>query len=611
MLACEKPWSQSREEVERLLATDRSRGLSSAEAASRLAEYGPNALAATRQRSLLAILVTQFQSILVVLLALAATVSLVFSQWIEAGAVFAVLIVNSIIGFMTELRAVRSMEALRRLGVATAVVRRDGKRRQLDARELVVGDLVLVEGGDLVSADIRLTEASRLQANESLLTGESVPVGKRVEAAGADAALADRKCMLFRGTALTRGAGSGIVVATGIGTEVGHISELVASAEAEHTPLEKRLNKLGQALVWVTLALAVAIGGIGLINGTDLAMAIQTAIALAVASVPEGLPIIATLALARGMRKMVAHKALVNRLSAVETLGATSIICTDKTGTLTENQMTVALYELGHGTVEVTADAPIDAEMIDGLEQAIRVGVLCNDASLDSGGIGDPLEVALLRVGDLAKQGKKELRVQSTRVREIAFDPDIKMMATVQELGDGQFEYTIKGAPESVLAHCTRSTDGGELTEADRQRWLDLNLQHGRSGLRLLGLALKLAPGADAEPYQDLIWLGLVALQDPPRSDVIEAVKEVQAAGLKLVMVTGDQLATAGSIAEQVGFQGQLGAKLGADVEGWHEQSPAQQDALATTSVFARVSPKQKLDLVTLHQQRGAVSTLR
>ncbi|MBT8494575.1 MAG: HAD-IC family P-type ATPase, partial [Deltaproteobacteria bacterium] len=490
MLAPNEPWSKSPEELAELLGTDAKRGLSSDEAARRLSEHGPNALGELEQRSKLAILAAQFNSILVVLLALAATVSLVFAQWVEAAAVFAVLIINGMIGFFTELRAVRSMEALRSLGVATVVVRRDGKRRQLDARELVLGDLVLFEGGDLVSADIRLVEASRLQANESLLTGEAVPVGKRVEVIEAGAEIADRKNMLFRGTALTRGAGSGLVTASGRATEVGQISELVASAEAEHTPLEKRLNKLGQALVWVTLLLALLIGLLGLLRGADLAIAIQTAIALAVASVPEGLPIIATLALARGMRKMVARNALVNRLSAVETLGATSIICTDKTGTLTENRMTVELYDLTAGQVEIT-EAPVDGGSIPGLDSALRIGVLCNDASLDSGGIGDPLEVALLRVGDQAGMAKHPLRDATPRVRELAFDPDVKMMATIQKRQGGQFEYSVKGAPESVLDVCTHDADGNALTEAVRSEWLAKNLEHGASGLRLLGLAQK------------------------------------------------------------------------------------------------------------------------
>ncbi|HEX5067252.1 MAG TPA: HAD-IC family P-type ATPase, partial [Myxococcota bacterium] len=324
----------------------RREGLSEHEARARLAVHGANRLHEARARSALAILVDQFRSLLVALLAVAAGLSLAFGRAPEAIAIGAVLLLNAAVGFASELRAVRSMEALRRLGHVHTRVRRDGRVRVLDAVELVPGDLVVLEGGDVVTADVRLVEASKLQADESLLTGESAPVGKATAPLAADTALAERRNMLFKGTSVTRGAGEGVVVGTGMATELGRITRLVEEAKAELTPLEKRLDRLGQRLVWLTLIVAAAIVASGIATGRDWLLTVQTGIALAVATVPEGLPIIATLALARGMHRMARRNALVNRLSAVETLGATGVIFTDKTGTLTENRMTVVDLEL-------------------------------------------------------------------------------------------------------------------------------------------------------------------------------------------------------------------------------------------------------------------------
>jgi Ca2+-transporting ATPase len=332
-----------------MLGVARERGLAEADVRARAARFGPNRLRQIRRKSALAILADQFASRIVALLAGAAALSLAFGRPIETLAIVVVLALNGAIGFWSELGAVRSMEALRRLGSVRARVRRAGRVESVDAAALVPGDVVVLEGGDVVTADLRLLEASRLEADESLLTGESLPVAKSIDPCAADAPVAERRCMLFKGTAVTRGAGEAVVVATGMATELGRISRLVEEAEDEITPLEKRLDRLGERLIWLTLAIAAGIGATALSAGKDWLLTVETAIALAVATVPEGLPIIATLALARGMHRMARRNALVNRLSAVEALGATGIIFTDKTGTLTENRMTVVALALATG----------------------------------------------------------------------------------------------------------------------------------------------------------------------------------------------------------------------------------------------------------------------
>ncbi|NDJ86366.1 MAG: HAD-IC family P-type ATPase, partial [Chloroflexi bacterium] len=317
-----------------------SEGLTGAEAQQRLERFGENRLREAERRSALSILIEQFQSLIVLLLVAASALAFAFGDAVEGVAILAVILINAAIGFFTELRAVRSMEALQELGQVTARLRRDGTVHEVDAEQIVPGDILLLEGGDVVTADVRLLEAAKLQANESALTGESVPVNKKVEALNADTELAERTNMVFKGTSITRGSGEGVVVATGMETELGHISSLVESAEDETTPLEKRLDQLGQKLVWLTLVVAALVAISGMLSGKELVLMVETAIALAVASIPEGLPIVATIALARGMARMAQRNALLNRLSTVETLGATNVICTDKTGTLTENQMT-------------------------------------------------------------------------------------------------------------------------------------------------------------------------------------------------------------------------------------------------------------------------------
>jgi Ca2+-transporting ATPase len=599
-------------------------GLSQAEVRRRRDLHGPNRLREVNRRSAWRILGDQFQSLIVLLLAVAATLSYAFGEWLEGTAIVAVILLNAAIGFFTELRAVRSMEALHQLTRVSARVRRDGQAQEIPADELVPGDLVLLDSGDLVSADLRLLEAAGLQVDESALTGESVPVGKQVEAVAEEAPLAERASMLYSGTAVTRGTAAAVVVATGMKTELGRISALTQEAEEERTPLEKRLDQLGHWLVWLTLGLAVLVALTGILAGKGWLLMLKTSIALAVAAIPEGLPIVATIALARGMWRMARRQALINRLSAVETLGATTLICTDKTGTLTENQMTVTRLALPSGEVEVGTDGPIDDRLDEDLRQALEIGVLCGNAEPREPGadgkqwLGDPMEVALLVVAARAGIRRDDLRQRLPEVREEAFDPDVKMMATYHE-EDDHLRVAVKGAPEAVLEVCSSIRIRGEVQELqdqERERWLERSQRLAEKGLRILALATKTAADAGAAPYEGLTFLALVGLLDPPRRDVRRAIEECQQAGIRVVMLTGDQAATALNVGQAVGLVPSPaphggdtagGVVHGKELEPPEEMTEAERQRVLRATILARVNPRQKLDLVTLYQQSGEV----
>jgi Ca2+-transporting ATPase len=604
------PWTAAPEAVLSALDTTDD-GLDAEEARRRIEEEGPNRLRDIDRRSAREILWEQFKSLVVLLLVGTMGVSFAFGQTIEGGAIGVVLAINTAIGFFTEWRAVRSMEALQQLGQVTARVRRKGTVDRLPAEDLVPGDVVHLEAGDLVPADLRLLETDRLQIDESPLTGESMPVDKSVDPVEADTPLAERTCMAYRGTAAVEGAGTGVVVATGMETELGAISAMVETAEQGETPLEQKLDRLGRRLVWLTVGVAGAVAGAGLLAGRPLLLMIETGIALAVAAIPEGLPIVATVALAHGMWVMLRRNAFVRRLSAVETLGATTLICTDKTGTLTENQMEARRMVLAGDTVDLDGlSAPADGR----LRAAIEVGVLCNGAELNEDApdqsTGDPLELALLRLGVDTDRPRSTLLGEQPLARTVAFNRDTNMMATYHEADEG-VRVAVKGAPESVLEACThvQTASGAEpLSEEERERWVERSEALARDGLRVLALAQKSVDGAEAPPYRDLHLLGLVGLLDPPRRDVRPVIEQCQDAGIRVVMVTGDHPETARSIAEAVGLRGTDGAVAeGADFASIETLDGPERERLLRAAVYARVTPKQKLDLVDLHQASGQV----
>jgi Ca2+-transporting ATPase len=561
------------------------------------------------------VLLHQFQSAVVYLLSAAAILAFYFGEWEEGSAISVVLALNTLIGFVTELKAARSIEALRTLGTRSARVRRDGHVFPISGEKIVPGDIVLLDAGDSITADVRLLEAYNLAADESALTGESDAVDKTTCRVAADARLSDRSSMLFKGTVLTRGSGVGVVVATGVGTELGRISQLVEEADLGSSPLERKLAQLSAQLVWVTLILTAVIAGVGIATGEDPFLMIEAAIALAVAAIPEGLPIVATLALARGMWRMARQNALVERLSAVETLGSTTVILTDKTGTLTENRMTVRRLWVSSGEVEIAPDAGKRIPQLQLVEthpqlaRLLAIAVLCNDASLEGAadrGTGDPMELALLRLAFHAGIERSVLLRNQPAIYKHAFDASFKMMATIHQHGD-HFLFAVKGAPEPVLASSDRLLSNGGDVAMDfdtRSRWLKRVELLGQHGLRVLACAFKNGTQVDAPPYAGLTFVGLLALEDPVRSKVAEAIAACHQAGIRVIMVTGDHAVTARSIARAAG----LGENLTV-LEGKEVQRLAKDDNvdLFRVGIFARVSPEEKLDLVRAYQAAGKI----
>ena len=624
------PWSVSSQEILNSLEVDREAGLSQNKIKQSRQKYGMNRLQQAKQRGASEILIDQFKSPIIGLLAGAAVLSFILQDWVEGIAIIVAILVNTIIGFVTELQATRSMEALQQLSHTTTKVRRDRSLQEIPSEELVPGDIVILDSGDMIAADLRIIEANSLNVNESSLTGESVPVTKKTQAIDADIALADRHNMLYKGTAITQGSGEAVVVATGMKTELGRISELTSQGtHSEQTPLEKRLDQLGKRLIQLTLLIVVFVAISGIIGGRDLILMIQTAIALAVGAVPEGLPIVATVALARGMWRMAKRQALINRLSAVETLGATGVICTDKTGTLTENQMTASCIITASEEIEIEGEGlevkghfrqdkqtvkPLDNQL---LKTALEIGVLCNNAALqpkdsnESRVVGDPMEVALLVAGAKANLSREELLKSLPEVKEDAFDPDLKMMATWHQTED-QYRVAVKGAPESVLEYSTQilTPDGiKSIDQSLRNSWQKRSEQLASEGLRILGLAQKIASNEQVSAYEDLVFVGLVGLLDPPRQDVCDAIEECQKAGIRVIMVTGDQPMTACNIGKAVGLtcEETVDVVQGKELISIEKLSDSQRQRLLNTSIFARVSPEQKLNLIALHQSNNAV----
>ncbi|MFN3231355.1 MAG: cation-translocating P-type ATPase [Alphaproteobacteria bacterium] len=620
--ALDRPYTLTASEVVEGLAVDPLSGLSSEDALHRRLRFGENRLRYRKPKSAWSIAFDQLKSLIIWLLIAAAVLSFALTEWAEGWAIAIVILINGAIGFTTEIRAVRSMESLRRLATVTTRVMRDGRTQEIPAEALVPGDVVLLDAGDVITADLRLAEAANLQCDESTLSGESLPVSKSVDPLPANAPLVERANMAFKGTAATRGTGCGIVVATGTHSELGQIASLAEEAEAAVSPLEKRLDRLSRQLLWVTLAMVLLIAFMGIASGKDPLLMLETSIALAVAAVPEGLPIVATLALARGMLRMAKRNVLIERLSAVETLGATTVIFTDKTGTLTENRMTVTELFLAEGPISVetgrrgTPDPPSHPARDPALVEALRIAALCSNAELDqapskgASGLGDPMELALLAAASENGIDRNLLLADYPEVREEAFDPETKSMATYH--ADGTcFRVAVKGAPEAIIKASTKvwSEDGPTfLDDALTQYWHDANNMLAAKGMRVLAVAEKLVTNVEMPPYQDLILIGLIGMEDPARSDVRQAIQDCQGAGVKVVMVTGDQAATATHIAQSLGLEanGSTQAITGSDLHVLMADKAGREQILSA-SVFARVSPKQKLDLIDQFQAQGHV----
>jgi Ca2+-transporting ATPase len=591
-------------------------GLNEAEVYTRRVRYGENALQTIKPRAAWRMLLDQFASLIVALLFAAVLVAIATSDWIDAVAILAVLILNALVGFATEWKAGRALAALRKQTRTTARVRREQRESLIEAADLIPGDILILNAGDHVPADARLLEAHSLRVEESALTGESVPVEKSVAPVAPDAPLAERHSMLYLGTAVVAGRALALVTATGATTELGHIGKLVASAPDETTPLKRRLDELGRRLVYLVLVIGVIVMLAGWWRGENLWMMVEVGISLAVAAVPEALPAVTTLILALGVLRLAREHALVRRLDAVETLGSTTVICTDKTGTLTENKMTVREYALADGRkLECQEDCAVD-EL---LQRTLRAGVLCNEAAFHTStqAVGDPTETALLNAAHSAQLDIERLRADFPKLAEIPFDATTQRMLTLHRTPDGAALAVMKGAPAVVLDACSHYAidgDGEELaaplTPEMRQHFLHDNRQMADNALRVLAFAEKrLAHPNNVQWHTgEFIFLGLGGMLDPPRAGVAAAIAHARAAGIRTVMLTGDQLNTARAIARELKLHdgAEPQALQARDLP--DESDHARLAVLArTTDVFARVSPADKLRIVEALQQTGEI----
>ncbi|NNF09206.1 MAG: cation-transporting P-type ATPase [Acidimicrobiia bacterium] len=600
------------------LGTDPTGGLSEAEAANRLDRYGPNVLEVSGRTRWYVVLGRQFLDVLIVILGVAAVVSAWLGEVTDAITILIILVLNGVLGFVQEWRAERAIEALQEMLALDARVVRDGREQSVDATRLVPGDVVLVEVGAQIPADLRNIQSVDLKVDESALTGESESVAKSVDAVGAGTPLAEQVGVSWMGTTVTNGRARGIVVGTGMATEFGRIAELTQSVAADATPLQRRLARLGTWLGIIAVAISVGVAVTGWALGRDLEEMFFTGVSLAVAVVPEGLPAVVTITLALGIRRMVARKALLRRLQAAETLGAATVICTDKTGTLTQNEMTVRRVWVPSGTVEVTGvgydptqgTVEADSTTRHDLEHLLETALWCNHAGIEEGdsgwhSVGEPTEAALVTLA--AKAG---MAVAVQPAGEFSFNSRRKRMTVLQRAGGGLIAHT-KGAPEMLLPLCSSIGwgDGARPLDEDGRRAVVVAYESfAGSGFRTLALARRVVPAGtpmtEEAVEQDLALLGVVAILDPPRSEVPGAVAEAKAAGISVVMITGDAPATAVAIAEQVGldFTRAVGGSELNDLS-----DAALRSALAEGSVFARTTPEHKLRIVSLLQGDGEV----
>ncbi|HEU0022150.1 MAG TPA: HAD-IC family P-type ATPase [Dehalococcoidia bacterium] len=600
------------------------RGLSSAEAARRLWEHGPNTLQAAKATAWYTVLVRQFTDVLIFILMVAAVISLAVGEVTDAVVIAAILVLNGGLGFLQEWKAEQAIAALQRMLAPQAAVLRDGHEQNIEASNIVPGDVVLLDAGDRVPADLRLVQAPNLKVDESSLTGESVPVTKAVASVAAGTGLADRVSMVWMGTEVTDGRARGVVVATGMSTQFGRIARLTQTIGQEPTPLQRRLSVVGKQLGILAVSVSTIVVALGVLTGKPLLEMFLTGVSLAVAVVPEGLPAVVTITLALGIRAMVRRNALLRRLPAAETLGAASVICTDKTGTLTQNQMTlqqvwlpdqaITITGVGHdptGLFEIDGQ-PVAPQDYPGLLAVLRSGLACNNARIHQDGdgwhpVGDPTETALVVAAYKAGLNTEPPgRVE----REISFSSGRKRMTIIERRPDSLTAH-VKGAPEVVLERSTRILDGAQeraMTGADRQRVEDAFRSMAGRGLRVLGLARStLTDGglpSDDEAESQLTFLGLVGLIDPPRPEVPEAVRLAYAAGIKIVMITGDSPETAAAIGRGIGL------RIGRAVHGNDLAAMSDDDlrlALAQEALFARTTPEEKMRIVSLLQEKGDV----
>ncbi|MEM0007628.1 MAG: cation-translocating P-type ATPase [Candidatus Bathyarchaeia archaeon] len=629
------------EDVLHALNSDR-KGLSTEEAALRLRKFGYNEFERRKRISLFKIFLLQFKNVFTLILLAAIVISVVIG-WFEAETaakphaaietyadaivIGAIVILNAVVGFIQEYRSEKAIEAMEKLAAPKARVLRDGKEVSIPAREVVPGDILVLEAGDRVSADGRVIEAFELRVNEAVLTGESVPVNKSTMVLPENTVVSERRNMVFAATHVVYGRGKAVVVATGMSTEFGKIAEMVQAVEKEEIPLKTKLDKFAKKIGLVVVAAALILALAFLRNAVIGIEIFMTSVALAVSAVPEGLPAIVTVTLALGARELAKRNAVIRRLASVETLGSTTVICSDKTGTLTKGEMTVRKIFVNNKMIDVTGSGysaigefqkdgtQINPILEPGIALLLKIGALCNNASYDGQTIlGDPTEGALIVAAAKAGIWKSYVEKEYPRVSEIPFSSERKRMTTLHKTDDGRYLAFTKGSPEVVLQLCSYIyMDGKEtkLSKAGRELILRKNEEMASQALRVLGLAYKVLPSLDNEYNEesiehDMVFVGLVGMIDPPREEAKEAVKLCQKAGIKAVMITGDHKLTAIAVAKEVGIYNEGDLVLtGAELDQLSDEKF--EEIVEKVTVYARVSPEHKLRIVKILKRKGHI----
>lgn len=629
-------YNKGKNEVFKELNTDLSVGLSEKEAERRIEEYGKNELEVQTKKSFLSKFIAQFADFLIIILLLAAGVSAFVGEREDAIIILAIVVINAALGIYQEGKAEKSVEALQKLSAPNAKVIREGNLVIMPAADIVPGDVVVLEAGDIIPADLRLFESSNLKVEEASLTGESVPVEKDAKAKIlGTVGIGDRHNMGFSSTIVTYGRGKGVVTATGHNTEIGNIAVKIQSYGEEETPLQVKLNQLGKVLGTLTIVICIIVFVVGMLQGREPLKMLLTSISLAVAAIPEGLPAIVTIVLAIGMNRMAGKNAIVKKLLAVETLGATSVICSDKTGTLTQNEMTVVKAYVDDKILDVegigydpTGDVKLNGKNIcinslPNLRNLISIGTLSNDAQLDhSTGvykiIGDPTEGAIIAFAGKLGQTSEQLNMIYPRIAELPFDSVRKMMTTFHsDYIEGKVVSFTKGAPDIVINKCTKIALNGRIVDFNRDlknKVLSVNTKFARSALRVLSAAYKVWDKLPEHPTfeqveNDMIFVGLVGMIDPPRPEVKNSINFCREAGIETVMITGDYKETAYAIAKELGMvERESQAIMGEELDKYTDEEL--REVVKKTKVYARVSPEHKVKIVTALKENGHITSM-
>jgi len=608
------------EEILRMFETDAVAGISQSEAEKRLKEYGPNIYQTQKPKPIWLMILQQFNSPIVYLLVVGIAVSVYFGDYIEAIAIGVVLLINAAIGFLMEFQARNSMNALKEMDVTLSKVIRDGKIQEIPSEKLTIGDVVSLEAGDVIPGDGRLIALNQLQCDESSLTGESLPTEKNIENLSKDTTLGDMRNMVFKGTSVINGNGKAVITGIAQNTQLGTITALVESSEETTTPLDKKLNSLSKRLIWLTLIMTLIFAITGIIQGKEWVSIIKTSIALAVAAFPEGLPIVATVALSYGMLHMAKRHVIVKNLSSVETLGSTTVILTDKTGTLTENKIYVDTFSFPHEELKVHIekdtlifDHGAIKKSAENFEKVKLIGALCNDTTVKTTKtkkkiLGDPIEIALIHLANTAGSSAEDFQAQYERIAEVPFNSEIKIMGTLHKNGEEYF-VAAKGSVEHLLEKCKQTQSGTTikaLSKNEKKTVLAESEKMAAQGLRVLAFSYRAGSDLKENDFlNDLVYVGMIGFLDPPRSDIKRAILNCKNAGIKIVMITGDHPLTALNIAQKTGLieEADKNVITGSELSAAGSLSDEWKKKILSTAVFARTTPSQKLDIADIYQK--------